>query len=138
MHIVGVIVWAGGLIFLPRLYALHAGVAPGSPADAQMVAIERRLFRTFMNPAEALVWVLGVLMIAGLGGWDYFSGTVWLQVKVSAVALMTALQHLYGRWQRAYERGERPLKTPVLRALNEAPVVLIAVAVAMAAAKPSL
>lgn len=103
LHIEAVIaVW---LIYLPRLF-YHADASKDSARSETFKVIERRLLRGIMNPAIILVWVLG-LLLTWQGDWWHVG---WWQMKLSLVAGLTLVHHLYGRWRKEFEadRNTRP------------------------------
>ena len=132
VHIIAVIAWMAGLLYLPRLFIYHFGKVPGSESSETFKMMEMRLYRYIMNPAMMLAWAFG-LFIAWQGQW--FSGG-WLHVKLLAVLALTAVHVFFGRAMRAFGRDERPLSVRRWRMLNEAPAVLMIVIVLMAVLKP--
>src|SRR2546429_1678614 len=96
LHIVAVIAWMAGLLYLPRLFVYHADAPKGSPQSETFKVMERRLYRGIMNPAMILVWIFG-LALAQQGNW-WHAG--WWQVKVALVVGLTFVHHLYSRWRK--------------------------------------
>ena len=135
LHIIAVIAWMAGLMYLPRLFVYHSGALAGGELDAQLIIMERRLQRGIMVPSMLVVWALGIAMIVGRGGWELLSQP-WMQIKLAIVVTITAIDHLYMRWRKAFERGERPLNHVVFRVLNEVPFILMIVAVFMVVLEP--
>ena len=82
LHIIAVIAWMAGLLYLPRLFVYHADAAPGSKESETFKVMERRLLRGIMNPSMILVWVFG-LLLAWRGDW-WHAG--WWQIKFALVA----------------------------------------------------
>jgi protoporphyrinogen IX oxidase len=136
IHIIAVIAWMAGLMYLPRLYVYHSLAERGGEAEKTFIVMERRLLRGIMNPSLVIVWGLGLALIVSRGGWD-FLGTPWLQVKLGCVVGVTILHMVYAAWRKRFERGERPLNHVVYRVINEAPFVLAIVAVLMAVLEPA-
>jgi protoporphyrinogen IX oxidase len=135
LHIIAVIAWMAGLMYLPRLFVYHSSAAAGGELDAKLIIMERRLYRGIMVPSMLVVWTLGISLIVGRGGWDLLAQP-WMQVKLAMVIAITVIDHLYMRWRKAFERGERPLNHVVFRILNELPFVLMIVAVFMVVLEP--
>ena len=135
LHIIAVIAWMAGLMYLPRLFVYHSNAVRGGELDAQLIIMERRLQRGIMVPSMLVVWALGIAMIVGRGGWELLSQP-WMQIKLAIVVTITAIDHLYMRWRKAFERGERPLNHVVFRVLNEVPFILVIVAVFMVVLEP--
>jgi protoporphyrinogen IX oxidase len=135
LHLMAVIAWMAGLMYLPRLYVYHSSATLGGEHDETLKVMERRLYRGIMNPAMIVVWALGITLIVARGGWDALAQP-WLMAKLACVALITVCHHYYGVWRKAFERGERPLNHVFFRLINEAPFVLMIIAVCMVVFEP--
>jgi putative membrane protein len=133
LHVISVIAWMAGMLYLPRLYVYHADAQKGSIQSETFKVMERRLYRGIINPAMILAFVFGIWMIwAGLVDWSM----IWPWVKAAAVLAMTAFHGVLGRWRRAFaeDRNIRPSK--FYRRVNEIPTVLMIVIVVMVIVKP--
>lgn len=133
LHVISVIAWMAGMLYLPRLYVYHADAAVGSEKSETFKVMERRLYRGIINPAMVATFVFGIWMIwAGFVDWSM----VWPWIKAIAVILMSAFHGLLGRWRRAFaeDRNTRPAR--FYRLVNEVPTVLMIVIVLMVIAKP--
>ena len=132
LHIVAVISWMAGLLYLPRLFVYHADTQKGSQQSETFKVMERRLLRGIMNPAMILVWVFG-LAAAWKGEWWTAH---WLQAKFVLVVVLTLVHHLYSRWRQDFEadRNSRPAR--FYRWWNEVPTVLMIAIVFLAVLKP--
>jgi protoporphyrinogen IX oxidase len=135
LHIIAVIAWMAGLMYLPRLFVYHSSAPAGGELDQTLIIMERRLQRGIMVPSMVVVWALGITLIVSRGGWELLSHP-WMQGKLAMVIGITIIDHLYLRWRKAFERGERPLNHVVFRVLNELPFVLMIVAVLMVVLEP--
>jgi putative membrane protein len=134
LHVISVIAWMAGLLYLPRLFVYHAGVTPGSEASETFKVMERKLLRAIMNPAMVSAYVFGGLLLATPGIIDW--GAWWIWVKLAAVAAMTVAHHAYARWRKdfAADVNTRPAKT--YRIVNEVPALLMVIIVIMIIARP--
>lgn len=132
-HILSVIAWMAGLLYLPRLYVYHVGATPGGELDATLVQQERRLLRFIMNPAMIAAWALGLAMIAGRPELLSFG---WLHVKLLAIVLMTVAHHVYATARKAFASGANTRSERYWRIVNEAPAILAIVIVVMAVVEP--
>jgi putative membrane protein len=133
LHVISVIAWMAGMLYLPRLFVYHADAEIGSKQSETFKVMERRLYRGIINPAMIASFVFGIWMIwAGFVDWSM----VWPWVKAAAVVLMSAFHGLLGRWRRAFaeDRNTRPAK--FYRLVNEVPTVLMIIIVLMVIAKP--
>jgi putative membrane protein len=132
MHVIAVISWMAGLLYLPRLFIYHHRSAPGSGTSETLKVMERRLFRVIMNPAMMISWGLGLYL--AWDGFGFIGG--WLHAKIAAVALMTVAHVYFGRALRAFGRDERPSSERGWRFLNEVPALLMIAIVLLVIVKP--
>ena len=119
LHIVAVISWMAGLLYLPRLFVYHADAAVGTVQRETFKVMERRLFRGIMNPAMIGVWIFG-LALAWQGEW-WHAG--WWQMKFGFVIGLTFVHHLYGRWRKDFEADSNTRPARYYRWWNEVPTV---------------
>jgi protoporphyrinogen IX oxidase len=133
LHVLAVISWMAGLLYLPRLMVYHADVGVGSERDTTFRIMERRLLKAIMRPAAGVALLTG-LGLLHLGGWDLTS--VWLVIKlVALVGLFGAHGMLEGHVGR-FARGANEKSQRYFRVLNEVPTVLMIVIVVMVIVKP--
>jgi putative membrane protein len=107
LHIIAVIAWMAGLLYLPRLYVYHAGVPAQSSRAAMLEIMERRLLCAIMLPAAAMTYGFGVVLAATPGVVDWHRGWVW--AKLGLVALLTVFHILLAYWQRGFAAGKSAL-----------------------------
>ena len=133
LHVISVIAWMAGMLYLPRLYVYHADAQKGSIQSETFKIMERRLLRGIINPAMVATWGFGLWMVFS-DMVDWFS--IWPWVKAVMVILLSAYHGYLSRWRRAFaeDRNTRPAK--FYRAVNEIPTVLMIVIVLMVVAKP--
>jgi protoporphyrinogen IX oxidase len=133
-HLVSVIAWMAGLLYLPRLFVYHAGEPIGSPTAETFKIMERRLLRAIMNPAMVAVFVFGVLLLLTPGVADWTSG--WIYAKLVLVAGLAVLHHAMALWRKdfAADRNTRPAR--FYRMVNEVPTVLMIAIVILVIVKP--
>ena len=133
LHILSVIAWMAGMLYLPRLFVYHAGSEPGSPTSETFKTMERRLYRAIMTPAMVATWLFGIsLTFTGVVVWTAF----WLYAKLLLVVAMTWLHTIFGRWQRAFAADARSHGAGFYRAINEVPTLLLIGIVILAVVKP--
>jgi putative membrane protein len=132
LHIISVVAWLAGLLYLPRLFVYHADCEAGSAQSETFKIMERRLLRAIMNPAMIATFVFGGLLLAILNEWS----ASWLYVKLFCVFGLAGLHGSMGKWRREFaeDRNTRPAK--FYRMMNEAPTVLMIVIIIMAVVKP--
>ena len=132
LHVIAVISWMAGLLYLPRLFVYHCEAEKGSKQSETFKLMEHRLFRYIMNPAMVVVWVTGPYLAWQLGMYR----DRWLMAKFALVVLLTAYHHALGIWRKEFaadrnERGER-----FYRLANEVPTALMAGIVVLVIVKP--
>ncbi len=121
VHVIAVIAWMAGMLYLPRLFVYHAESLPGSDKSETFKVMERRLLRAIMNPAMIVSWVLG-LWLAWRGGW--FEAP-WFHAKLTLVVLLSGMHGAMARWRKAFERDENVHSARFYRIANEVPTVLM-------------
>ena len=132
-HIISVISWMVGLLYLPRLFVYHADTPTGSVQAETFKVMERRLLKAIMTPAMIASFVFGVWMLAL--NLELFSEP-WFYVKLAAVFLLAGVHGKFSKMQRLLENDEKPLSSKAYRIWNEVPTVLMIIIVVMAVAKP--
>lgn len=132
-HIIAVISWMAGMLYLPRLYVYHCEVKVGSPEDERFQLMERRLLRLIINPAMILTFIIGGYLAWKVGG-IYLSG--WFHAKMLFIILLAATHGMFARWRKAFVRGENKKSARFFRIANEVPTVLMVVIVILAVVKP--
>lgn len=134
-HLIAVIAWMAGLLYLPRLFVYHAGASAGSELSETFKVMERRLLRLIMNPAMILTWVLGLALIFGFNVIDLRTDA-WLHAKLVLVVAMTAFHHYLTRWRKAFAEDRNTRTAGFYRIANEMPTILMIGIVILAVAKP--
>ncbi len=132
LHIISVIAWMSGLLYLPRLFVYHAAAPVGSGEDATFKVMEGRLYRIIMRPAMVATLVFGVLLVLVIG----MAGQGWLHVKLVLVVLLLGLHHMMGRWLRDFAVGVNRHSQRFYRIVNEVPTLMMIVIVILAVVKP--
>lgn len=133
-HIIAVIFWMAGLLYLPRLYVYHSKAKPGGELDETLKIQERRLLRIIMNPAMIIAFVLGCCLI--YLRWDVLSSSYWLYVKLTGVLVLIGFHHILSADRKKFDRGERPRSEKFYRMINEIPPLIAIVIVIMAVVEP--
>lgn len=132
LHIIAVISWMAGLLYLPRLFVYHTDAPVGSSQSETFKVMERRLYRTIMRPAMGLSWLLGLYLAWSVYG---FQGG-WLHAKLSLVVLLTGVHEYYGRAVAAFAEDRNTKTGRQWRFWNEAPALLMVLIVIMVVVKP--
>jgi len=134
LHVISVIAWMAGLLYLPRLYVYHAAAKPGSELSETLKVMERRLLRAIMNPAMLASFVFGGLLLADRGQALWQDG--WMLAKLALMAGLLGMHMAMARWRKdfALDRNVRP--QVFYRVANEVPTVLMIGAVILVIVKP--
>jgi len=132
LHVVAVISWMAGMLYLPRLMVYHCDAPAGSQQSETFKIMERRLLKAIINPAMGVTWLAG-LYLAWDGGW-YLSG--WFHAKFALVLIMSGFHGALSRWVKdfAADRNARPAR--FYRIANEVPTVLMIGIVVLVIVKP--
>jgi len=133
-HIISVIAWMAGLLYLPRLFVYHAATETGSVQSETFKIMERRLLRAIMNPAMIAVFVFGGLLLATPGIVDWHSG--WIYVKLTLVLLLSLLHHALALWRKAFAEDRNSLSARFFRMVNEIPTLIMILIVILVVVKP--
>jgi putative membrane protein len=131
-HVIAVISWMAGLLYLPRLFIYHSDAEPGSAQSETFKMMEARLLKIIMNPAMMITWILGLFL-----AWEVFGFQGgWLHAKIALVVLMTLVHVFFGRAVRRFA-ADGPRKPPrYWRMMNEIPTVLMIGIVILVIVKP--
>ena len=137
LHVISVIAWMAGMLYLPRLYVYHCDAEKGSKQSEDFKVMERKLLRGIVNPSMIAAWIFGGLML-----WIGFSSEFltmadgWLHLKLLCVIAMTAMHGFYSRWRKDFEFDRNTRSATFYRFWNEAPAVLMIVIVIMVIVRP--
>jgi putative membrane protein len=132
LHIIAVMAWMAGMLYLPRLYVYHARAAKGSELSETFKVMERRLLRGIINPAMIAAWILG-LALAWQG--DHW-GDGWFHAKLLWLVGMQIVHAALARWRRAFANDANIHSDRFYRFMNEVPTVILIVIVILAVVKP--
>ncbi len=134
VHIVALIAWMAGLLYLPRLFVYHCEAAPGTEGSETFKVMERRLYKLIMTPAMLVTFTFGVILALTPGLVDWHAG--WFYVKLVAVVLLAGVHGAMNKWRKDFleDRNRRPQR--FFRIANEVPTVLMLVAVVMVVVQP--
>ncbi len=134
LHVISVIAWMAGIMYLPRLFVYHAGVAAGSEQSETFKVMERRLYRGIMMPAMIASWIFGLWLAFGFGVVDFSMGWMWL--KAVMVIALSGIQGYYGSLLRAFQEDRNTKPHKFFRSINEIPFLIAIVIVIAVIVKP--
>ena len=123
LHIIAVIAWMAGMLYLPRLFVYHVDAAKESELSERLKVMERRLMRAIMNPAMIASVALGVALLFVSDLVDWSAG--WIYAKLAFVAALGGLHGLLSCHRREFAEDRNTKSTRYFRILNEAPAVLM-------------
>ena len=132
LHIIAVIAWMAGMLYLPRLFVYHCEADAGSRQSETFKLMERRLLKAIINPAMIATWVLG-LWLAWSGGWF---AAPWLQAKLVLVLAMSGVHGMLSRYVKDFAADRNRRTKGFYRIINEVPTVLMILIVLVAVLKP--
>lgn len=133
LHVISVIAWMAGMLYLPRLFVYHSVAEIGSDKSETFKVMERRLLRGIMTPAMIASWLFGLWMI--VGGWVSFSEG-WLHAKLLFVLLLTGCHGMLVKYTRLFAQDKNTKPQKFFRIINEVPTVLMIVIVMLVVVKP--
>lgn len=135
LHIISVIAWMAGMLYLPRLFVYHATAAPGSELSETLKVMERRLLRFIINPAMIAAFLFGGALIyitkAGAPGTGY-----WMHAKIALILALAALHGMMARHRKAFFRDANTHTARYYRIFNELVTVCMVAIVLLAVLKP--
>ncbi len=132
LHVIAVMSWMAGLLYLPRLFVYHSATGLNSDSSELFKVMETRLYRFIMNPAMMIAWILGLYLAWSVYG---FHGG-WLHAKLLLVVLLSAAHVYLGRSVRSFSADQRPLTGKAWRMINEIPTILMILIVILVIVKP--
>ena len=135
LHLIAVISWMAGLLYLPRIFVYHTEATHDSQKSIFKI-MERKLYNYIMMPAMILSWLFGLLLIHTLG-FSIFS-EIWMQIKVIAVIIMTYYHFTLGKFLNDFANDNNKKSSKFFRIYNEIPTILLIVVIFVVIFKPIL
>ena len=133
-HLIAVIFWMAGLLYLPRLFVYHSAAQAGGELEAKMEEAEAKLLRIIMTPAMMAAFILGIILI----GYNAASGgvAIWLWVKVALAFSLIFYHGFLAKTRKGFLNGGRPKSEKFFRRINEVPALVTVVIVILAIVQP--
>jgi protoporphyrinogen IX oxidase len=133
-HVIAIIAWMAGLLYLPRLFVYHADSPKGSEQSETFKVMELRLLRFITTPAMVASWLFGlILAFSGLINW---SADGWFHLKLALVVLLSAFHGYLAKWTKAFAQDRNVHPARFYRMVNEIPTVLMIAIVMLVVVKP--
>ena len=123
LHIISIIAWMAGLLYLPRLFVYHVEAKVGGELSETLKVMERRLLRLIMNPAMIASFVFGALLLINLEDHVWFEG--WLYAKLVFVIGLLIIHMAMARWQQNFVNDQNIRSQKFFRFVNEVPTILM-------------
>jgi len=133
LHLIAVISWMAGLLYLPRIFVYHSEASHESQRDVFKV-MERKLYNYIMMPAMLLSWLFGVLLMHSLGIGIFLE--LWMQIKIILVTLLTIYHFLLGKYLNDFAINDNQKSSKFFRIINEVPTIILIVVVFVVVFKP--
>ena len=133
LHLIAVISWMAGLLYLPRIFVYHSDASHESQKNVFKV-MERKLYNYIMMPAMLLSWLFGILLIHSLGFAIFFE--LWMQIKIILVTLLTLYHFMLGKYLSDFAIDNNQKSSKFYRIINEAPTIILIVVVFVVIFKP--
>ena len=132
LHVIAVISWMAGMLYLPRLFVYHCEAEAGSKQSETFKVMERRLLKAIINPAMIVSWLAG-FYLAWAGHWY---GSTWFQIKFLLALAMSGVHGFLVRWVRAFATDKNLHSQKFYRIINEVPTALMVLIVVLVIVKP--
>ena len=133
LHLIAVISWMAGLLYLPRIFVYHSETEEGSQKKIFKI-MEKRLYNYIMMPAMMLSWLFGILLIHSLG-FSVFS-ELWMQIKIVSVILLTYYHFTLGKYLNEFALDNNHKSSKFFRVYNEIPTIILIIVIFVAIFKP--
>ena len=134
LHMISVMAWMAGMLYLPRLFVYHCDAETGSELSETLKVMERRLLRLIINPAMISSWVFGLTMLVASG--DVLWSQPWMIIKLVCVVFMSIAHGEMAKWRKAFEADRNTRSQKFYRIANEVPTILMVVIIIMAVVQP--
>ena len=134
LHLVAVIAWMAGMLYLPRLFIYHCGAEPGSKQSEDFKTMERKLLRGIINPSMIIAFILGIILLWHLDPVTWVEG--WLHAKLTLAAFLLVYHLFLSRWRRDFASDTNVRSAKFYRWVNEVPAVLMFGIVVLAVVRP--
>lgn len=132
LHIISVISWMAGLLYLPRIFVYHSSVQSQSPTDLIFQEMERKLLRYIMNPAMIATFVFGFYLAFKIG----FEGMYWLHLKITLVFILAGYHGFLSKCRKNFIKAKNNYSAKFFRIINEIPTIIMIIVVYLVILKP--
>ena len=133
LHLISVVSWMAGLLYLPRIFVYHSEASHESQKDIFKI-MEKKLYNYIMMPAMLLSWVFGILLIHSLGFSSFFE--LWMQIKIISVIILTYYHYTLGNYLKDFAANNNQKSSKFFRIYNEIPTIILIVVIFVVIFKP--
>lgn len=134
LHLLSLISWMAGMLYLPRLFVYHVDAEVGGVQSETFKVMERRLLKAIMTPAMLATWIFGIWLLS-FGTVDMGSD-IWFHIKLTLVIVMTVIHMMVAKWRKDFEADRNTRTARFYRIMNEVPAVLMVAIVLLVVVKP--
>jgi putative membrane protein len=131
-HIISVMSWMAGLLYLPRLFIYHVDAEKGSKQSETFKIMERRLMKIIMTPAMLLSWFFGLALMVMTQAWS----EAWFVTKLLLLLILSTMHFINAKWMKEFANDNNQREAKFYRIANEIPTVLMILIVILAVVKP--
>ncbi|MGB0919817.1 MAG: protoporphyrinogen oxidase HemJ [Alphaproteobacteria bacterium] len=135
LHVIAVISWMAGMLYLPRLFVYHTQVDVGSAESERFKVMEHKLMRVIINPAMVVTWLMGLTMVFTPGIIDW-TVDIWFHVKFTLVILLSGVHGMFSKWRKDFAADQNQKSEKFFRLMNEAPTLMMIAIVIMVIVRP--
>lgn len=135
LHVISVIAWMAGMLYLPRLFVYHTTAAPGSEMSETFKVMERRLYYAIISPAMTATWLFGLIMVFWYEVIDW-SSDYWFHAKLTLVILLSGFHGVLARWRKDFAADRNTHSQRFYRIANEVPTVIMIIVVLLVIVRP--
>lgn len=132
-HVIAVISWMAGMLYLPRLFVYHVDAPKGSQQSETFKIMEKKLLRLIINPAMGATFLFGILMLCANPA---LLEAPWMHMKLASVLLLSGLHGLFAKTVKIFARDENTRPAKFYRIVNEIPAALMVIIVIMVIVRP--
>ena len=132
LHIISIIAWMAGLLYLPRLFVYHVDAESGSELSETLKTMERRLLRAIMTPAMIASWIFGIWLVVLTEA----HLEIWFHIKLTLIVLLLASHMLMAKWRKEFASNQNTRSARFYRIANEVPTLLMIAIVILVTVKP--
>ena len=134
LHLIAVISWMAGLLYLPRIFVYHAENLNDSNTSSIFKIMEKKLYLYIMMPAMVLSWIFGMILISNIGFENL--GTLWIKIKLILVIILTMYHFYLGKLLEDFRLNKNSKSSKFFRFINEVPTLLLILIVFIVIFKP--